>query len=165
MSTPKTDYHIVDNFLPMEYFMQLKQHIESNDMPWFFMNGVANEYDNSDSYFTHTFFKNNGMQSQLFSMLEPIIGQLECKALIRARANLYPSKKEFIEHGQHADFPYDHKTLIYSVNKNNGFTRLDDGTKIESVENRALFFNGGKLHNSTTCTDTSHRINIAISYF
>ena len=60
---------------------------------------------------------------------------------------------------------YKHCGLIFYLNTNNGFTILDDGTKIESVENRALFFDPSKRHCSTTCTDSIFRSIIIINYF
>ena len=50
------------------------------------------------------------------------------------------------------------------MNTCNGFTILDDGTKIDSIENRALLFDPSKLHHSTTCTDEKVRINIILNY-
>jgi hypothetical protein len=42
---------------------------------------------------------------------------------------------------------------------------LKDGTKIDSVENRILFFNPSEEHDSENCTDEKTRINININYF
>jgi hypothetical protein len=160
-----TEYHIVDNLLPEQDFFTLKELMEGSDLPWFYISHVADESDVSDSYFNHTFYANGIPNSNNYSSVVPLLNQIECKAIIRVRANLYPSKQEIIEHAQHADFPFDHKAMILYINTNNGFTCLKDGTKIESVANRALFFNGGELHNSTTCTDSPCRINLSINYF
>jgi len=160
-----TEYRIIDNLLPEQDFLVLKELMEGRNFPWFYTSYVADQLDFSDSYFNHTFYANGLPNSNNYSSLEPILKQIDCKAMIRARANLYPSKKKIIEHAQHVDLPFDHKAMILYINTNNGFTCLKDGTRIESVANRALFFNGGELHNSTTCTDSPCRINISISYF
>ena len=52
-------------------------------------------------------------------------------------------------------FPY--KTAVFYVNTNNGYTEFEDGTKVESVENRIIFFDGSRPHNSSTCTDQKIR--------
>ena len=53
---------------------------------------------------------------------------------------------------------------IFFVNSNDGFTILDDDTMIESVENRILFFDSSKLHNSTNCTNEKVRVNINFNF-
>jgi hypothetical protein len=64
----------------------------------------------------------------------------------------------------HVDQNFKHKGIILYVNNNDGYTKLIDGTKIESIENRALFFDSSKKHCSTTCTNAESRINININY-
>jgi hypothetical protein len=65
----------------------------------------------------------------------------------------------------HIDYKYKHNGAIFSINTNNGGTILKDGTKIDSVENRILFFNPSEEHDSENCTDEKTRINININYF
>ena len=57
-----------------------------------------------------------------------------------------------------------HQGLIFHINNNNGYTILEDGTKIESIANRAVFLDTSKPHQSTTCTDQDIRLNININY-
>ena len=160
-----TEFRIVDDFLPIQYFIPLREYMIGNSIPLFFRPRVADANDSSDSYFTHTFYKDNVPNSSDYPILEPVLERIDYKALIRARANLYVAKKELIEHARHTDFSYRHNTVILYINTNDGFTRLEDGTKIDSVANRAVFFEGSSLHNSTNCTNEPYRINIAVSYF
>ena len=51
------------------------------------------------------------------------------------------------------------------MNTNNGYTEFEDGTKVESVENRIVYFDGSIPHNSSTCTDQKVRAVISINYF
>ena len=87
------------------------------------------------------------------------------KSLIRIKANLYPKTDKIIEHDFHADFDFSHKSGLYSLNTNNGFTIMEDEEKIESVANRMIIFDASKLHKSTTCTDENFRANIVFNYF
>ena len=41
---------------------------------------------------------------------------------------------------------------------------LEDGTKVESIQNRLLLFAPSKTHNSTSCTDAKVRVNINFNY-
>ena len=38
------------------------------------------------------------------------------------------------------------KRDIYYINTNNGYTKLEDGTKVMSVANRLLLFDGSTSH-------------------
>jgi hypothetical protein len=157
--------NIVDNYLSQEEFKSIKEVVGGTNFPWFHSERTATAQDNTDGYFIHTFYNNYAVNSDMFSVLTPILAKINPKALIRCRAVLYTSKEKLIEHGRHYDFDYTHKTLILYLNSNNGFTRLHDGQCVNSVENRALFFDGSLKHNSTNCTDQPARKLITISYF
>ena len=61
------------------------------------------------------------------------------------------------------DYNFDHKGALFSLNTCDGHTNVD-GTKVDSVKNRMLFFNPQVIHNSTNCTDEQFRCNININY-
>jgi len=156
---------VVDNFLPSEYFESLFNLIDDHNFPWFYGNYVADADDNKDSYFVHSFYQDNAVNSNLFTNLKPLIEHLNAKAVIRVRALTYTRQSVLLEHGKHTDFPFSHNVCVLYLNTNDGFTRLDDGTRIESVRNRALFFDGSLDHNSTNCTSAQRRMVLTINYF
>ena len=90
---------------------------------------------------------------------------LEANHFLRIKANLYPSSETLHEHKMHVDFDYSHCTALFSLNTCDGYTKLKDGTKINSVANRILLFDASEEHCSTTTTDTFARVNININYF
>jgi len=51
------------------------------------------------------------------------------------------------------------------MNTNNGYTKFEDGTKIESVANRMVFFSSNMKHTGTSCTDEKIRVVINFNYF
>ena len=57
------------------------------------------------------------------------------------------------------------KTAILYLNTNNGFTEFDDDTRVDSIENRLVTFDGSVHHSSSTCTDKKNRLVLAINYF
>jgi hypothetical protein len=159
-------YKVVDNFLPEGEFKALVDALTGGYFPWYTrIEGVAYEDDFSDKYFTHMFYEKGIPNSDYFGALSPVLTKIEAKALIRAKANLYTRNTKLIEHGRHTDFDYPHKAFILYLNTNNGYTRMPDGTVVDSVANRGVFFNGNETHNSTNCTDELFRINISINYF
>ena len=103
--------------------------------------------------------------SSIFEEFIPFFEQLEAIAMVRARALLYVNQGKQIVHEKHRDFDYSHKTAVFYVTTNNGYTEFEDGTKVESVENRIVFFDGSRLHNSSTCTDQKIRVVISVNYF
>ena len=65
----------------------------------------------------------------------------------------------------HNDMSYSQFGCILSLNTCDGYTKLKDGTKIDSVANRVLLFDPSEEHCSTTTTNVSARININLNYF
>jgi hypothetical protein len=158
------NYKIVDNFLNKEDFEKIKDFMLSSYFPWYFNGTVSYKKAKDGIYFTHQFF-DVFPKSNLYYIVEPLLEKINPKSIIRVKGNLYPATLNIKEHGEHTDYEYSHKGLIFYINSNNGFTKLECGTKIKSIENRALFFNTSKKHNSTTCTDKEARVNININYF
>lgn len=160
------DEHVViDNYLPEELFKQLKESINSEWFPWYKVDHVAYAEDDSDSYFIHKFLEPYAIKSDYANVVWDVIQHVQPKAVMRCRALCYPSKNTLIEHAPHMDAPFPHNTLILYLNTCDGFTRLADGTVVESVENRAVIINGGNMHNSTNCTDAKYRLVFTINYF
>jgi len=158
------DYQIIDNALSKQDFLNIKNTILHKDFNWYFANHVANEEDNNYFYFIHTFYENFVPKSNVL-ILNPILNILKPNSLIRIKANLYPNLGKEIKNDMHIDQSYTHKGAIFYINTNNGFTELEDGTIIESIENRLLLFDSSKKHRSTHCTDKKTRVNINFNYF
>lgn len=158
------EHRVVDNFLPEADFKKIQEAIMDNYFPWFLGKGVGYIGETSDVYFTHTFYDNGAPNSDRLQLLDPILMRLSPKEIIRIRANLYTKKECLIEHGRHVDREFSHKAFILYINTNNGFTRMPCGRIVDSVANRGVFFDGGKAHNSTNCTDELVRINLSFNY-
>lgn len=160
-------YTILENALPQKEFDEIKKNILSNSFPWFYEDGIViNEKEtNYNFYFCHQFYANEKSISNYSHLLNPIIDIIKPQKIIRSKANLYLRNDTLIEHEMHFDFPYDHKGIILSLNTNDGYTKIDPNIKIQSFENRLLFFNPKIDHCSTNCTDSKYRANIIINYF
>ena len=160
------DKKIIDNFLPQDYLVHLQRMMLDHNFPWLYNAEVANRGEVNDHfYFTHNLFDNYKPTSSIFEEFIPFFKQLEMNAMVRARALLYVNQGKQIVHEKHVDFNYPHKTAVFYVTTNNGYTEFEDGTKVESVENRIVFFDGSRLHNSSTCTDQKIRVVISVNYF
>jgi hypothetical protein len=161
-------YKIIDNFLEEEYFKNISV-MTTSYFPWFMQERTSGEgdedRDKENLYFTHMFFFESDWKSAFHNIVRPILNKLDIKSLIRVKGNLYTKTNELFIHNKHVDFNYKHQGALYYVNDNNGFTILNDGTKIESKKNRLLLFDSSTPHQSTTCTNVPFRINININYF
>ena len=156
---------IIDNLLSEKELELMKTIMMHNqDMPWYYNDYIASYRANDPMYyFTHNFF--NEYKSNWFYIVEPILNKIDHRVLIRCKANMYPSTPVITHHDPHVDLEYEHKGAIFYINTNNGVTVLEDGTEIESIENRLLLFDSSKKHNSTSCTDAKVRVNINFNYF
>ena len=160
------DKKIIDNFLPQDYFVHLQRIMTDHNFPWLYNAEVANSGEIQDHfYFTHNLFQDFQPTSSIFEEFVPFFKQLEMNAMVRARALLYANQGKQIVHEKHIDFKFPHKTAVFYMNTNNGYTEFEDGTKVESVENRIVFFDGSIPHNSSTCTDQKIRVVMSINYF
>tara|TARA_R100001460_G_scaffold61347_1_gene101401 strand:- start:384 stop:869 length:486 start_codon:yes stop_codon:yes gene_type:complete len=159
--------NIIKDFLPKEDFKQLQEIVLGDTIPWFFIENVTFKKDNNDPnfYFSHIVYENNTPNSQYWDIFnKKLIKKINPFSLIRIKLNLYPRTNSLVHHSPHIDYDQSHKNCILSFNTCNGFTQMQDGNKVESIENRAVFFDGSIKHNSTTCTDQKARFNVNINY-
>ena len=165
-------YEVIDNFLDEEYFDSLvtlftdKEKTGNQDMPWYFQPNISDKDVIEDKlfYMTHGIYDKNMPKSIHYNNLVPLLEKLEVRCLIRVKANLYPNTERLHEHPMHTDYDYCHSGALLSLNTCDGYTKLKDGTKIDSVANRILLFDSNEEHCSTTTTNVPARINININY-
>ena len=157
---------VIDNFLPEDNFKVLEKAIMTPvTFPWFYVPTLSDAGDLKEYYFIHFFYESiDHPMSQYFPLISKLLFKLRCKALIRAKANLYLSTPKIYEHEIHSDFADESKACVFSVNTNNGYTRVGN-EKIESVANRAVLFPSKLYHRSTSCSDQQIRVNININYY
>ena len=178
---------IIDDFLPTNVFLVFKQRLMGKDMTW--KQGkvlhpddpnVDEKCDELDNFqFEHVFynvspsfpeynlrFNQFSDESFNYGLMSPLLHKLTIRSLVKIKANLNPRTSEIIEHGYHMDYPYENcKTSIFYVNTNNGYTKFEDGTVVESVENRLVTFDTMTKHTGSTCTDQKCRMVINLNYF
>ena len=171
-------HKVIDNFLDEEYFNSLVILFTDgvlvdvkNDgkikLPWYFRNEITSNHNVAEDnlfYMIHMFYIQNTPASPFYDKLIPLLEKLEVKCLIRIKGNLFPNTETLHEHAMHIDYDFPHSGAILSMNTCDGYTKLKDGTKIDSVANRILLFDASRNHCSTTTTNVSARFNININY-
>jgi hypothetical protein len=165
---------VIDDFLPQNLYEELRDATVFNtEMPLYFQDEVSHFKEDDlyiaedwNWYATHQFYNYDRPMSKQCERIVQVFADrlIDLKSLMRIKLNFYPHTETLREHGQHDDYTFPHHAAIYSLNTCDGFTRLSDGTKIDSVGNRMLFFDGSTLHNSSTTTNAKGRYNINFNY-
>ena len=168
---------IIDNFLAPQEFTDLQKNIIFN--PNLKLEAIRNvdqnplkkmQRDHWSWYLIHMVYFEDSPQSEIFGPLyQTFIHRFKTlnvfKSLIRMKINAYPYTEEVHEHNNHIDYSFKHNAAIFSLNTCDGYTKLKNGRKIESVANRLLLFDASKEHCSTTTSNTELRYNINFNFF
>ena len=183
---------VYDNFLPKEEFENLRDIIVWNfSLPLYFQPSVT-AFDTNDNckdnglwnwYATHELYKDDDYDSprssdflddyifspHFKSVYDSFIPRFEemgiYTRLQRIKINMYPYTTEVMEHDPHYDNEKEHRGALFSLNTCNGFTKLHEGTRIDSVANRLITFPYHYEHRGTTCTNKPYRMVINFNYF
>ena len=172
-------HKVIDNFLDEEYFDSLVTFFTETRsvgrkaaIPWYFNPNIV--YRKGDKNYTekvdklislgHLLYGQNAPLSPYYDKVIPLLEKLEAVSLIRIKVNLFPNTEILHEHAMHTDYDFSHSNAILSLNTCDGYTKLKDGTKIDSVANRILLFDSSEEHCSTTTTNVPARINLNINY-
>lgn len=160
-------YDIKDDFISNKDLTKIVDVITGVDFPWYFQEKINTNHSKTDTsfYFTHLLFVNNKVNSDAFNLFLPIIDKLDIESLIRIKLNCYPRTDILQENKSHKDYEYTHKGFIFYFNTCDGYTKLSNNVKIQSISNRGLFFDPTIPHQSTTCTNAKARFNMNINYF
>ena len=153
---------IFNNFMfNMDQKEGIHNFVNGEEIPWHVV-----KHNSKDSIrFVHFTYDQQNVTSEWFNILGPVLRELNPKSLVRIKANLFPKTTEIEEHGYNVDFPFECSTSIFYLNTNNGYTKFEDGTVVESVANRLLTFPTLCKHTSSSCTDVAARVTINFNYF
>ena len=162
---------IIDNCLSQSDHVKLKETLLGEEFPWYYIPYKVGEEGASvntltDYQFIHGFYKEMSPRSSYIEILNPILSVLNPAAILRIKANLTPRSENIVNYEMHIDAEnFRGKTAIYYVNDNDGYTSFEDGSTVESKENRLVIFDSKIPHAGTTCTDQKVRCVINFNYF
>jgi len=165
---------IIQNFLPKDQFNKIKDILTDIRFPYYYQNSMLDDrvekYKDSDFYFCHILYdeinkKQNSENVIIKQVLMPILEKLKATKILRAKINLYTKTGKQVHSAYHIDQNDENvKVAIYSLNTNNGYTKMKTGEIGKSIENSLIMFNANEYHKAVTQTDTKTRINININY-
>ena len=165
---------IEDDFLSQKEFDLLQTFIMGETFAWFYKPTIDYQDDVNDVnkfQFVHMFYFDFAACSPFLEKLQSILEIINPVSLLRIKANLLTKTPNIIENEFHVDTLLPEEKLkqwvtsIFYVNTNNGYTKFEDGTKVESVANRLVTFPSNMKHTGTSCTDEKTRVVINFNYF
>jgi len=168
---------IIPNYIKNEEIQQhVKNFLMGEQCDYYYQDSCAFNHDTEDPnfFFAHNLFNSadnrrnqmNPYSNAFLHIMLPLLGRLEYEILYRAKVNCYPRFSEHIKTSMHVDMnDTPHKVALYSVNTNNGYTLFENGTKVESVENQMVIFDGHLKHCSVGQTDEKIRVNVNINFW
>ena len=165
---------IIDKFLPYEELIKIRDVLYwREDFAYHIHRSVAYSDDvkaNWNWYGTHMFYQDMAPSSPFWDVLRDTFSErmhekFNMQCFFRVKGNFYPWTETLKQHPWHTDYTFPHKAALFSINTCDGYTEFEDGTKVESVENRMMLFNPRVKHRSTTTTDSKGRYNINFNYF
>ena len=154
---------VKDNFLSSDEFEKLSSFLLSDDFCWFYSDCNVVENDGGMQYF-HNFYNLNGVKSQDFFLLDPLLYRIGASRLWRVKANTTFKGRFKRRSKYHIDYK-NVKTAIFYINTNNGGTRFKNKF-IEAKENRAVIIPCDTMHAVVRHTDSNFgRFVINFNYF
>ena len=162
---------VVDNFLPQADFKFAQSLIMDYGFPWMWNDSVTKEVglaDPNEFQFVHLFYDPlSGVVTDYprwIDIIKPYGDRMNLTSLMRIKANLNIGTKEYLTREFHTDFNVKCTTAIAYMNNNNGYTLFEDGTKVESKENRVVIFDSQMRHAGIPCTDKKRRVVINFNF-
>ena len=170
------DLKVIDNFLNENDFnMLISNTIGRNDGQQVQFRVVSNVEnfgaieENWSWYMINMIYSMDAPQNEIcgkiYQMFAPKFKQLaNFKTMIRIKMNAFPYTNVVKEHKKHIDYNYEHIGAVFSLNTCDGYTKFSDGTKVESIANRIVFFDASKYHQSTTTSNAKLRYNMNFNF-
>jgi len=178
---------IYDNCLPLPIFFTMREIIMGMGFPWFYGNKIVEKgydvpspikgYENNEKacQFAHGFLAEETYNwSNQTQHIVPILNVIKPRAWLRVKANLALQEEKSLVHGWHYDMvhgkkkkiPYqDSITGVLHFTTNNGYTLMETGQKVESIENRLVLFPNNILHTGMRQTDKPVRVLLNFNFF
>jgi len=152
---------VIDNFLDQNSFNHFKNIITGQYFPWYFNNQKVLDDNHLDNYqFVNTFKDGN----TAMPLLDVFKEKLNVSNFLRAKLNCTTRTNKIFEFKSHKDLDINCLVSIFYINSNNGYTKFENGEKIESIENRLITFDNNLKHYGTTSTNTQTRIVLNLCY-
>ena len=147
---------INEQLLPVEEFERIQSEVMGSQFPWYKQECGVSATGSGGFQFTHQLRNVDRGTSHYNDLFTNLYIRLGVKRLFRSKLNLLYRTKEIHEFKPfHVDLNENNppwSTAIFYMNTNNGYTLFEDGTKVDSVANSLVEFEGHTFHTGSTHT-------------
>lgn len=164
---------IVDSFLPPAALQALVEGLRAPGFPWrcvpIVSEGASAQMALAENrQWVHGFVHwrpQSTYRSPALPLLHDVAKRLGPVRLLRVKANLTLRRERHVEYGLHVDTRHRGAvTGILYLNDNNGYTRFEDGSRVDSVANRLVVFDARRRHTGASCTDAPWRLVLNLNW-
>ncbi len=156
--------NIYKNFIDKNYSNKIYKTLLNVNFPWYYILHQVPTNKKNTSFMGHTFVLDGKINSSEMSLIEPILYKLKAKKIYNVRANLCLKRPSYCSwHVDKFTNNLKHKTAIYYVNSNNGYTEFKN-KKIKCEKNKIVIFDADKKHRAIGQTDKDARVVINFNY-
>jgi hypothetical protein len=157
----------INNFLPKKDFNEINNIINHIHYPWYV--DAHHAETQKHFHFVHDFYhKDKDVRPKVDDYFydifyKKISDQVGFKIkILKARVNLFV-KSSFKYLDYHQDYKEGLSMLLY-MEDSDGCTQFQNGKTINSVENKALFFNANSIHRTVMQKNSFLRKNINVNF-
>ena len=156
--------NIYKNFINKKSSNQINKTLLSDDFPWYYKPHQVLTSKKNSSFMSHTFVADGRINSDYMYLVEPILDKLKPKKILNIRANLCLKRPSSCDwHVDRFTDDLTHKTAIYYVNNNNGYTEFKN-KKVKCIQNQIVIFDAYLKHRAKIQTDKDIRKVINFNY-
>jgi len=164
---------IIDGFLPPAALRALVEGMRASGFPWrcvpVVSEGASEQMGPAENrQWVHGFVHwrlRSTYRSPALPLLRDVADALGPVRLLRVKANLTLRHDRHVEYGLHVDTRHRGAvTGILYLNDNNGYTRFEDGSRVDSVANRLVVFDARRRHTGASCTDAPWRLVLNLNW-
>lgn len=152
------DYQIIENFLDLSECDSIVDSL-NKELTWEFEN-----FGDSGIFLKKNIYENEVPVLEVYNDLVDLMNKMQIIGLMDIQLNAYLNNTniELVEKPNKHKF--NHGVGIYYLNTNNGYTLLDNGTKINSEKNKLLLFQSDQKYYESNTTDSKVRYNLTFNY-
>ena len=162
----KQNFTVFDNFLENHILYEFNQVcIKKDTLPFYLKH--KDKITKNNLCFEHNIFRKPSINSDLFESMSSFLKHIDIhstKPLLNMEFRLLPRSDNFLETDFKNNFQEKHFTLIYNINDNNGYLKLNDGTIIKNKQNRAIIFENNLQYSQSNCTDEIGTYCLVVNY-
>lgn len=168
-------YKIIDNFLEQETFKEIKHKITEDDYTcWYYNLDVHDlnfkdkeQVDHEDqlwnSFFCHPVYIQGPFSKHLEIIVETFSQKFDINMWATIRAYRYPHTEKIKEYHLRKDHPFLHKSAILFFETCDAYLKMDDGTKIDNIENRIVLLED-EYYSPTTVTNIKSNTHLNLNW-